>query len=33
MKKEIEWTYVLVAIGIIWIVAALLPDYTALFNF
>ena len=34
MKKELNWAKVaLVAIGIIWIVAALLPDYTNLFNF
>lgn len=33
MKKEIKWTYVLVAVGIIWVIATLLPDYTTLFNF
>lgn len=33
MKKEINWTAVsLVAVSIIWVIVANLPDYTLLWN-
>lgn len=34
MKKDLNWARIAaIGVGIIWVIATLLPDYTRLFNF